>query len=95
MIINVLSIQPFVLYIKLFIIHFLCVKDVRPCHIQEVISQHLFGIFTKFFQYSKAHALLFNRSSSLSSSAKMAEQVIVLSSGLYDIPGCVIITRKA
>ena len=58
MIIYVLSIQPFVLYMKLFIMHFLCIKDVRPCHIQEVISQHLFGIFTKFIQYSKAHALL-------------------------------------
>ena len=58
MIIYVLSIQPFVLYIKLFIMHFLCIKDVRHCHIQEVISQHLFGISTKFFQYSKAHALL-------------------------------------
>ena len=61
MIIYVLSIQPFVLYIKLFIMHFLCIKDVRHCHIQEVISQHLFGISTKFFQYSKAHALLLDQ----------------------------------
>ena len=58
MIIYVLSIQPFVINIKLFIMHFLCIKDVRPYHIKEVISQHLFGIFTKFFQYLKAHALL-------------------------------------
>ena len=58
MVIYVLSIQPFVLYIKLFMMHFLCIKAVRPCHIQEVISQHLIGISTTFCQYSKAHALL-------------------------------------
>ena len=58
MVIYVLSIQPFVLYIKLFMMHFLCILAGRPCHIQEVISQHLIGISTKFFQYSKAHALL-------------------------------------
>ena len=37
---------------------FLCIKAVQPCHIQEVISQHLFGISTKFFHYLKAHDLL-------------------------------------
>ena len=47
--------HPLYLYIKL---HFLCIQAVRPCHIQEVISQHLFGISTKFFQHSKAHDLL-------------------------------------
>ena len=41
-----------------YILHFVIV---RPCHIQKVISQHLFGISTKFFQYSKAHALLSDR----------------------------------
>ena len=52
MVINVPSIQPFVLYIKLIIMDFLCNWAVRPCHIQEVISQHLFGISTKFFKCS-------------------------------------------
>ena len=38
--------------------HFLCIQAVQLCHIQEVISQHLYGISTKFFQYSKAYDLL-------------------------------------
>ena len=58
MVIYVPSIQPFTLYIKLFIMHFLCIWAVRPCHILKVISRHLFKISTKFFQYSKAHGLL-------------------------------------
>ena len=58
MVIYVPSIQRFVLYIKQFIMHFLGFYAVRPCRIQEVVSQHLFGISTKFFQYSKAHYLL-------------------------------------
>ena len=47
----------FILYIKLFIMHFSCIRTVRPCHIQEVVSQQIFGISTQFFQYSKAHDL--------------------------------------
>ena len=53
--------------------HYLCIYAVGPCHIQEVISQHLFGISTKFFQYSKAHDLLSD--ASLSSSPQIVEQV--------------------
>ena len=45
---------------QLFSVEIDWVTDIRlcgmgPCHIQEVISQHLFGISTTFFQYSKAH----------------------------------------
>ena len=50
--------HPLYLYIKLFIMHFLCIQAVRPCHIQKFISQHLFEISTKFFQYSRTHDLL-------------------------------------
>ena len=50
--------NPLSSYIKLFIMHFLCIYAVQPCHIQEVISQHLFELPTKFFQYSNAHDLL-------------------------------------
>ena len=57
------SIQPFVLNIKLYIMHFLCIRAVRPCHVQEVISRHLFGISTQFFQYSKAHDLFLDHHS--------------------------------
>ena len=50
--------NPLYLYIKLFIMLFFCIYTVRPCPIQEVISLHLFGLHTKFLQYSKAHDLL-------------------------------------
>ena len=49
--------NPLYLHIKLFIMHFLCIYAVRPYHIQEVISQHLFELSTKFFQYLKPHDL--------------------------------------
>ena len=45
---------PFVFYMILLIIHVLCIKAVGPCHIQEVISQHIFGICTnKMFSIQK------------------------------------------
>ena len=56
--------------------HFLCIFAVRTCHIQEVISQHLFGISIKFFQFSKSSWLAL-RSPSLSSSPQIAEQVTI------------------
>ena len=40
--------------------HFSCIFAVRPCHIHKVISPHLFELFTKLFQYSKAHELFSN-----------------------------------
>ena len=49
--------NPLYLYIKLFVLHFLCIHAVRACYIQEVISQHLFELSTSFFQYSKAHGV--------------------------------------
>ena len=38
--------------------HFVCIWAVRPCHIQEIVSQHLFVIPPNVFQCSKAHDLL-------------------------------------
>ena len=50
--------SPLYLYIQLYIkLHFLCIYCVRPCHIQQVISQHLFELSTQLFQYSKTHDL--------------------------------------
>ena len=49
--------NPLYLCIKLFIMHFLCIYAVRPCQVQDVISQHLFKLSTQFFQYNKTHDL--------------------------------------